>query len=45
MARAEEVNSRVDTLTERVSNVAKLLEELRQEHKQTQQILNDHRLQ
>ncbi len=44
MARAEEVKSLVDTLTERVTNYNKLLEELKTAHKQTAQTLIDHLL-
>ena len=44
MARAEEVKSLVDTLTERVNNFIKLFDELHAEHKQTVQTLNEHRL-
>jgi conjugal transfer/entry exclusion protein len=48
MARAEEVKSQVDTLTERVNSFIKqferLFDELNTAHKQTAQTLTEHRL-
>jgi DNA anti-recombination protein RmuC len=44
MARADDVKSLVDTLTERVNNFIKLFDELNTAHKQAAQLLTDHRL-
>ena len=44
MARADEVKSLVDALTERVNNIIKQFDELSMAHKQTAQTLNEHRL-
>lgn len=42
--KAPEVKALVDTLTERVDNIIRTLDELKAEHKQTVKSLNDHRL-
>ena len=42
--RAPEVKALVDTLTVRVDNIIRTLDELKTEHKQTARALNDHRL-